>query len=145
MSRPLPGWVWILVGLAIMAYSKFIEAKTAKGPDPANLFLFFWIGIVFILYGAYREFVPRLRAKKPEKELVGPPPHKPVVASHPQHAASQHASHAHVASQQSTHAHVKPHPHPSHPYQPQHKQCPRCHTLTAGSGRFCHHCGYQFS
>jgi hypothetical protein len=138
-GKKLPGWAFMLVGLAIMGYTKFIQLKQPT----AKIGIFFWVGIAFLVFGLLREFVPRILTKKPKKELVGPPPGtaamraqtQPLPTHHPaQHAVPPHATHQHVTPQQ----------YPSHPYQPQHKQCPRCHQLTHGTAKFCHSCGHQF-
>ena len=133
----LPGWSFIIVGIIIIAYSKFIESKVK-----ANLLLFVIAGALFILYGAYKEFILRLKVKPAVKETVGPPrPNTPEHHSthlHPagnvQHGVSPHVSHPHVQQSQFQ----------SHPYSAQHKRCPRCHSINAGQARFCHNCGYQF-
>jgi uncharacterized paraquat-inducible protein A len=128
-KKRLPGWAWMVAGLLIIAYTKFIQAKNPE----AQIGIFFWVGIAFIMWGALREFLPRIMKKKVKREAVGPPPH--------------HTTHHHLnpqVSQHATHQHTSPQQHPSHPYQPAHKQCPRCHKLTYGQGKFCHNCGHQF-
>ncbi len=137
-SMTIPGWIYIILGIAFIAYSKFIQSKAAAGK---SLMIFFIIGGAFIVWGVLREIVPRLRSRPNKKELVGPP-HTPAqhqsTQLHPagqqQHGVSSHASHQHVQPQQ----------YPSHPYQPIHKACPRCHQNTSGSAKFCHSCGFQF-
>jgi len=133
----IAGWAWMLIGLAVMAYSKFIESRA-----DAKLVLFFWVGVAFILFGAYKEFVPRLRGRQRKKELVGPvhQPREPEHTTHLHPAGHQH----HGISPLATHQHVQSTLHPSHPYTPLHKPCPRCHQFTAGKARFCHNCGHRF-
>lgn len=127
-KKPLPGWLWMISGLVIIAYTKFIQARKPE----SKIGLFFWIGIAFIVYGILREFVPRMMSRRAKKERQGPPPH--VVHNYLRPQGTSHRTHQHTAPQQ----------HPSHPYEPMHKQCPRCHVLTHGQGRFCHNCGHQF-
>lgn len=142
-KRPIAGWAWMLIGIAVIAYTKLIEWKTSnRVQGPAHLTLFFWIGVIFIAYGALREFLPRIRARPAKKELVGPPQ---------QQMAQHHSTHLHPGGHQhhgvsplATHQHVQSSQHPSHPYTPLHKPCPRCHQTTAGKSRFCHNCGHQF-
>ncbi len=142
MTSKLPGWSFILVGLAVIGFSKLIEAKTASTPDPANLVVFFWIGIGFVVFGAYREFVPRMR-KSPRHvpERVGPPPHRTEPQNDHRHPAGHHM---HGQSPHTTHQHTQPTQHPSHPYQPATKPCPRCHGTAPNQNRFCIRCGYMF-
>jgi hypothetical protein len=136
--KRIAGWAWILVGIGIIAYSKFIESRQPT----AKLSLFFWLGIAFVVFGALKEFIPRLMRKNHRKELVGPPQQRAEQeynthlhpAGHQQHNVSPHA----------THQHVQASPHPSHPYEPLHKPCPRCHQMTSGKARYCHNCGHQF-
>lgn len=136
-KKPLPGWVYMIVGLAIMGYTRFIQAR-----QPASTIgFFFWVGLVFLIWGVLREFVPRILAKRQKKEHVGPP-HQAAHAPHNHLHPGGNAQHG--VSNQMTHHHLKPQQHPSHPYQPLHKQCPRCQKLTHGQGKFCHNCGHQF-
>ncbi|HIH23995.1 TPA: hypothetical protein HA251_03100 [Candidatus Woesearchaeota archaeon] len=136
-KRRIAGWAWMLVGVGVVAYSAFIESRTEK-----NLAFFFWIGIAFVVWGALQEFIPRLKARPRRKELVGPPSthNDPEHTSHLHPAGRQH----HGVSPLATHQHTQPATHPSHPYTPLHKQCPRCHQVTHGKSRFCHLCGHQF-
>jgi hypothetical protein len=131
----LPGWVYMIAGLIIMGYTKFIQLKQPT----SKIGFFFWVGLVFLVIGILREFVPRLRAKKPRQEQAGPPPQR----QHQQGQAHP-AAHKYNTSPHATHQHTTPAQHPSHPYQPLHKQCPRCHILTHGQGKYCHNCGHQF-
>jgi hypothetical protein len=130
-TKPIPGWAYMIVGLAIMGYTKFIQSRTPA----SKIGLFFWVGLAFLTFGLLREFVPRLMAKKVKKDPAGPPQQASHLQAHP-HKFNQ--------SPHVTHPHLQPQQHPSHPYQPQHKQCPRCHQLTHGQGKFCHNCGHQF-
>jgi hypothetical protein len=137
MASKLPGWSFLLVGVALIAYSKFIEAKSG-----ANLAIFFWIGVGFLAFGAYREFIPRLR-KKPivPRSTVGPPPQRTEPVHDHRHPAGHHVA---GQSPHATHAHVAPTTHPSHPHTPATKPCPRCYQAIPYANRFCGHCGYRF-
>ena len=138
-KQKIPGWVWMIAGIIIMGYTKLIEYKR---PD-TKIGYFIWVGILFLIIGIFREFVPRLLAKKEKAPLVGPPPGTDKVD--PQRHASQHpAMPAHGISPHATHQHVAPTMHPSHPYSPDVKQCPRCMKHTYGHAKYCHTCGYQF-
>jgi len=140
--QKLPGWSYLLVGIALIGYSRFIETRTASTADPANLVVFFWIGVGFLVLGAYREFLPRLRRRKPAEPVsAGPPHHQSEPQNDHRHPAGQQM---HGHSPHATHQHVPPHPHPSHPHQPQAKACPRCHNPVPYQNRFCGHCGYRF-
>ncbi|MFH0869590.1 MAG: hypothetical protein V1866_00855 [archaeon] len=46
----IPGWVYIIVGVAISAVSKMVEAKT----KPGQFKLFFWLGIAFVIIGVFK-------------------------------------------------------------------------------------------
>ncbi len=136
VNKPIPGWVYILIGIAIIAYSKFIELKSKS-----NLLIFVILGGLFIGWGIVREFIPRFKVNSSKKELVGPPVHKPVYQSTQTHPGGGQAQG--ISPHQS--AHVQPaQQYASHPYTPTHKRCVRCHTINAGAAKFCHNCGYQF-
>jgi hypothetical protein len=125
----------MLVGLGLMGYTKFIQAKR---PD-SKIGIFFYIGIIVIVFGILREIQLRTRKPRVEKELVGPPPghHHEQTRAHP-------AAPAHHVSPHASHQHVRPQQHAAHPYAQANKQCPRCHHPAQGQARFCHTCGYQF-
>jgi hypothetical protein len=123
----IPGWAYMIAGIAIMAYTKFIQSRQPT----TKIAFFFWVGLAFVVFGIIREVAPRLKPKAKSAEQVGPP------VQRPHHQAAPVIPHM-------THQHVNPTQHPSHPYQPNYKQCPRCHQLTHGQGRFCHNCGHQF-
>lgn len=135
-NKPIPGWIYIIIGIAIIAYSKFIESRTKS-----NLIAFVVIGGLFIVWGIIREFVPRLKARSAKKVLVGPPAHTPEHQSTHTHPAGTQAQG--ISPHQS--AHVQPsQQYSSHPYSAQHKRCIRCHTINAGGAKFCHNCAFQF-
>gem|GEM_PF-6645276 len=138
-NRSLSGWVWMLAGIALIAYTRFIVSK-----QPASkIGYFIWIGVAFLIYGAVKEFLPRLRAKRPEKVRVGPPP---ANTQHPIHQQQRPhpAMPAQGMSPHASHQHVQPHPHPSYPHTPTTALCPRCHRHVPGHAHTCYNCGFQF-
>ncbi len=142
MASKLPGWSFLLAGIAMIGFSQFIEKKTANSADPANLVVFFWIGVGFIVFGAYREFIPRLRKRtKTVPTPVGPPPVKAEPPHNQRHPAMPHV---HGTQPHATHQHVTPAQHPSHPHQPASKPCPHCRQTIPYENRFCAHCGFRF-
>lgn len=129
----LPGWIFLLVGAGVMAYSRFIESR-----QDANLTFFFWIGAIFTVYGLVKEG-SRWLTKRKRKEKVGPPPRKEEQQQH-----THPAGHAHGNSPHRTHEHTKQQRHTSHPHQAKYKVCPRCHKHNNTDANFCHNCGYGF-
>jgi hypothetical protein len=47
------GSVWMILGVLMAVYSKFIQSKVQK----SSLSLFFWVGIGFVVYGVFRLIV----------------------------------------------------------------------------------------
>lgn len=133
---PLPGWLFMIVGVAVMSYSKYIETKGSE----INLIAFFWLGVGFLMWGIGREVIKRLYTKKPQQHKVGPPPKKEHDHDHRHPAGNKF----HGQSHHKTHVHTQPQKHPSHPHKLANKNCPRCHGLNSGSAKFCNQCGHEF-
>ncbi|MDD9953660.1 MAG: zinc ribbon domain-containing protein [Candidatus Woesearchaeota archaeon] len=126
---PLPGWLFMIAGVAVSGYVKYIESKSDN-----KLSLFFWLGIAFVLYGFGKEVVKRLGKKHEKQELQEPPAREEVHADH---------GTAHKRTQE-THKHVQGQQHPSHPHNPNHKGCGQCHAPNHVNANFCHKCGGSF-
>lgn len=136
-KKGLPGWLYMLVGIALILYSLFIESKTG-----ANLTIFLWVGGAFIIFGFGREIKRRVFGHKKKRKEIVHPPHKEDHTHDHKHPAGHHY---HGKSHHETHVHTQPHKHPSHPHKVPHKRCPRCHTLNALQRNVCRKCAWDFS
>lgn len=148
------GSLWAILGIFIAGYSWFIQQKAgvdAQGAPNTNMIVFMVIGILFLVWGAYRltsDYL--LNQPKPKKqELVGPPGQQARPNPHHHTVGSPHATHQHVrppeGSAHATHQHTRPAQHPSH-HAANHalRHCPRCHGAIPQQVRFCPHCGMRF-
>jgi hypothetical protein len=127
MSK-LSGWIYIVVGTAVIAYSKYIESKTAS-----SLGFFTLLGFGFLLYGLYLEYITR--TKKVPSPQKHPHRHKPLTQ--PAQGQRQHSPHK-------THQHVQQKPRPHHPHTPPYKTCPTCHRKNPLHQQHCTHCRHTF-
>ncbi|MCC7574687.1 hypothetical protein KO361_03795 [Candidatus Woesearchaeota archaeon] len=61
------GSVWMILGVLMAVYSKFIQSKIQK----SSLSLFFWVGIGFVVFGVFRliiDYVLSDSSKKSRKD-----------------------------------------------------------------------------
>ncbi|MBN2052970.1 hypothetical protein JW756_05680 [Candidatus Woesearchaeota archaeon] len=80
----IPGWVYLVIGVAMAAMSKIVESSSKK---PGNFALFFWLGVAFIVIGLGKLVFKALKKdKKPAKE----PTLTPTYQKHPQHPQQKH-------------------------------------------------------
>ncbi len=131
----LPGWLLMLLGTFVIAFSKYVESKNGS-----NMVLFVGVGGAFLVYGIGKELLHRLR-KRPATEEKPRPPEQVLARTDHRHPAG-HTFHGQSPHRQ--HAHTRPVQHHTHPYRPAQKQCPACHTTTVSDARFCHNCGHAF-
>ena len=66
----IPGWIYIIIGVAIAIYSKLLVKETGANPF---LNIFFYIGVAFIAVGLVKTIFKRSKKDKPVNE-----PHTPV-------------------------------------------------------------------
>jgi len=66
----IPGPIWIIIGITISAYSKFVQMKN---PSPA-FNGFFYLGIVFIFWGVVRVIFSPNRTKAVTREELNVKP-----------------------------------------------------------------------
>lgn len=46
----LSGWVWVVLGILMSLYARFIQSKVQK----PSLGLFFWVGLGFVVIGIFK-------------------------------------------------------------------------------------------
>jgi len=85
----IPGWAYIIIGIAMSIMSKIVESSSKK---PGNFGLFFWLGIVFIVVGVGKLIFNAVfrKGKKPAKE----PTLRPAYAQQPHPQQRYHSHHA---------------------------------------------------
>lgn len=167
----IPGWVYVILGIVMIAASQLINSKT----ETNSLTIFLYIGIIFIVIGVGK-YVFRAVFKKGDKQptqkhrkqpayvnteqrghqhVVHPHHQQPQhQTSHPQQTAPQTYQTHHQAQRQ--HTHRTPHHEVTHmrgqhevhrATQQQHPQhmsiiaCPTCGTSHYNYANYCMKCG----
>lgn len=145
----IPGWVYLIVGVAIAVVSKWVEAKT----KPGQFKLFFWLGIAFVVIGVFKlvaKYVFKMGAE--EKERMTARRQGPMRANarsqamqnrpqQPQYRPHHDYSNPHELQ------HMQGQHHVSEPDQRQGSQdssiisCPNCSTRHYSYADFCMKCG----
>jgi membrane protein implicated in regulation of membrane protease activity len=109
----IPGWIYIIIGVAIAIYSKLLVKETGANPF---LNIFFYIGVAFIAVGLVKTIFKRSKKDKPVNE-----PHTPVQQKQTQQQKP-------VVQQQTQNT-------PGIVY------CNRCGAKHYSNSNFCHLCG----
>ena len=141
---PIPGWVYVILGIFMLAASQLIKRNDGSKP----LIIFLYVGILFIIIGLGKYIFNAVFRKKEEKP-----------------SGTVHKEHKHQAQHPLHHA-TQQHAQPSQPHQPvhhgitksqdQHKihratqqpaqhlsitACPACGTRHYDYARYCMKCG----
>ncbi|MBR9693354.1 zinc ribbon domain-containing protein [Candidatus Woesearchaeota archaeon] len=75
----IPGWAYSAVGVAIALYSKFVQSRS---PDNKVMAIFFWVGVVFIIVGAFKLATQFLLGNRKKEQEATPraPDGRPAAA-----------------------------------------------------------------
>jgi len=142
------GAIWVVLGLAMWLYLGFIEGRGGTSLPALK-----WVGVLFLVWGAFRlsnDYLFHEKFRRPKQETpVGPPNARRINDPTVHHTHAPQATHQHVQTpphQLQTHQHVQQAPlHPGHPHaQHTSKQCPQCRNLINQQARFCNTCGFRF-
>ena len=138
----IPGWVYILIGVLMSAFSKIVESKS----EPGTFKLFFWVGIVFVVIG-----IGKLVFKSKKEQNIGMSTADPLL--NPQNMRPQHQAYAQQAQHLQTHRQFQQNAdfsqgqhqvHRAAQQQQQHPSvvaCPACGTMHYDYANFCMRCG----
>lgn len=119
-KRPIPWQAYLIIGIFMSAYSKFVEVKN----ENSSVAIFFYVGLGFILYGlgkvAFKKFANKeSKAIKQEQQRF-------QQTMQNQHNQNNRAHHNQVHNNQNQKTIIA---------------CPRCQARHYSSSNFCHKCG----
>jgi hypothetical protein len=147
----IPGWAYLLSGIAISVFSKIVE----KNSKPGQFALFFWVGIIFIVVGVGKLVYKYVfRKEKKDSSVIHHPIHRQAAMHQRQSSHNLGASHNLSQHQQPLQQTQQ-----MHHFQGQHQvskasqqqvqmqessiivPCPACGTRHYNYANFCMRCG----
>lgn len=142
---PIPGWVYVMLGIFMTAASQLIKREDGSKP----LIIFLYVGILFIVIG-FGKYIFKAKSRKKQEKPVSTkhPSHHAVHPHHqrahppqPRQAVHHRVSHSQTPSQSQHHVQRVSQQQSQQTQHPSIIACPACGTRHYNYANYCMKCG----